>query len=99
MRTCSCCRILTTVTIVLLLLLVTPEQSAAYSSNPFQGQGIAPPGTVKIYLSVAVERVLHVDQQNYRFQAIVYYFFSWRDPRAKEAIKEYSIAQNDPGPL
>jgi hypothetical protein len=83
--------------LLLLLLVITPRQSAAYSNNPFQGQGVAPPGSVKIYLTILLERVLEVNQVNYGFQAITYFYFSWHDPRAKAAIAEYSAAQNDPG--
>lgn len=34
-----------------------------------QGQGVAPPGSVKLYLTVLVERVLTVDQHDYNFEA------------------------------
>jgi hypothetical protein len=33
-----------------------------------QGQGVVPPGSVKVYLTVLVERVLHVDQRDYNFE-------------------------------
>jgi len=80
-----------------LLLQLHIQQSSAYSETPLLGQGVPPPGTVKIYLSVVVERVLRVDQVNYGFAAIVYLHMAWREPRAKPAIDEFSVAQNDPG--
>ncbi|KAF8055655.1 hypothetical protein HT031_006677 [Scenedesmus sp. PABB004] len=81
---------------LLLLAAWGAPRAAAYSLNPFQGQGVAPAGSVKIYLTVLLERVLGVDQRNYGFEAITYFYMSWHDPRAKEAVTKFSKLQNDP---
>ena len=45
-----------------------PLASACWMLCCLQGQGVVPPGSVKVYLTVLVERVLHVDQRDYNFE-------------------------------
>ncbi|KAI8464918.1 MAG: hypothetical protein J3K34DRAFT_101369 [Monoraphidium minutum] len=81
--------------LALLAAVACLPRAAAYSPNPFQGQGVAPEGTVTIYYTLLLERVLNINQQEYTFEAMFYMQFTWKDPRALDAINKFSLLQND----
>jgi hypothetical protein len=63
---------------------------------PFTGQGGNPPeGPVDLHVSALLERLLSVDDKEYRFEAIIYIYFSWEDPRAFEAMANATNAFRD----
>jgi hypothetical protein len=54
---------------------------------PFIGRGDNPPASpADVYVTVFVDRVLSVDDRKYEFSAVVWFYLSWTDPRAKGQI-------------
>ena len=51
-------------------------------------QGGFPEEPVDIYVSPMMERLLEVDDKNYRFENVVYLYLSWRDPSAFQKMKD-----------
>jgi hypothetical protein len=48
--------------------------------------GVPPPGGTTIYVTVGLDRLIDIDDQNYRFEAVLFMLLTWNDPRAKEAM-------------
>ena len=61
-------------------------------SLPFTGQGLEPAEPVDVYVSAMLERLLDVDDKNYRFTNIVYVYLSWTDDRAHDLMMESTRA-------
>jgi len=59
---------------------------------PFHGQGGFPEEPVDIYVSPMMERLLEVDDKNYRFENVVYLYLSWRDTKAFQKMKDSTDA-------
>jgi len=57
-----------------------------FMPNPLQGQGAPPREPVDVYFSVVLDRLLNVDEQNYRWEAMLYVYMSWEDPRALDTV-------------
>ena len=49
-------------------------------------------GQVDIHVSALMERLLGVDDSNYRFESLLYFYLSWTDPRAYPAVVESTTA-------
>lgn len=60
--------------------------SNGQQSTPFYGQGYPPEQGVDVYVTVFLDRLLEVDNINYRFEAVLYMMLSWSDPRARPAM-------------
>jgi len=59
---------------------------------PFTGQGADPPEPRDVYVSAMMERLLEVDDRNYRFENVVYMYLSWDDADAAQAMREATLA-------
>eukprot|EP00884_Botryococcus_braunii_P017545 jgi/Botrbrau1/4474/Bobra.0220s0008.1 len=55
-------------------------------------RGKGPKTGQPFFLSVYLDRLLFVDQQNYGFHASMFLFLSWRDPNAFEKVKSATAA-------
>lgn len=65
--------------------------------SPFIGQGHAPNGTTKVYISVYLDRLIALNEQRYTFAISLYFFLSWVDPRAPGAVAAATEAADRPG--
>jgi hypothetical protein len=60
--------------------------AGAQQTQPLAGAGDTPPpgnGTTRVWVSVYLDRLLDVSESNYEFHAVMYFYLSWVDPRAK----------------
>eukprot|EP01134_Creolimax_fragrantissima_P005011 CFRG5011T1 len=57
-------------------------------SQPFSGQGYHPPrnGSIDIWTSVFLDRLLAIDQTNYRHEHVLYVAFTWIDTRVPQMV-------------
>ena len=61
----------------------------SFQAEVFTGQGgFNEDGPPSVYVSAMLERLLVVDDKQYRFESVTYVHLSWRDPNAKAAITE-----------
>ncbi|GAB4823255.1 hypothetical protein N2152v2_010301 [Parachlorella kessleri] len=65
--------------------------------SPLQGQGWPPVGGTTVYVSAVIDRMLAIDDNLYRFEAVVYLYLSWQDPRAEEALINGTAAAEEAG--
>lgn len=66
--------------------------------SPLIGQGNAPANTTtNIYFSAYLDRLISVDEQEYKFSATFLFYLSWTDPDAPAAVANATIAANKPG--
>ncbi|KAG7670060.1 hypothetical protein NADE_006303 [Nannochloris sp. 'desiccata'] len=49
-------------------------------------RGVPPPGGTTVYVSVGLDRLIDIDDENYRFEAVLFMLLTWNDPRAKPAV-------------
>eukprot|EP00887_Chlorella_sp_A99_P003895 scaffold11.g3895.t1 len=93
---------------VLACLLVLLPNVAAQQLSPLLGQGEPPIAEhhnhtdpmsnaththpFDIYVSVLLDRLIQVDDIQYRFEAVLFMYLSWRDPRAADAIANATAA-------
>ena len=87
----------------LLLLLVVVVgggvgDAQAQPASPLRGTPVPSPleaglGKVDIHVSALVERLLGVDDKEYRFESLMYLYFSWTDPRAYRAVDANGTAE------
>jgi len=56
--------------------------------------GVPPPGGTTVYVTVGLDRLIDIDDQNYRFEAILFMLLTWNDPRAKPAVLESTESVN-----
>ena len=87
----------------LLLLLVVVVgggvgDAQAQPASPLRGTPVPSPledglGKVDIHVSALVERLLGVDDKEYRFESLMYLYFSWTDPRAHRAVDANGTAE------
>ncbi|KAF8059117.1 hypothetical protein HT031_005289 [Scenedesmus sp. PABB004] len=74
--------------LALLLAGGLARRAGAQQPQPFQGQGDAAPAVpTDVYVSAFVDRLLAVDDRAYAFQ-VVWFYLSWRDPRARAQLEE-----------
>ena len=73
--------LLLTICVVLSLLSACGQQM-----TPFLGQGLPPEGGTTVYVTIAFDRLIDVDDESYRFEAIFMMLLTWSDPRAKTAM-------------
>eukprot|EP00212_Chloropicon_laureae_P007336 CAMPEP_0197499246 /NCGR_PEP_ID=MMETSP1311-20131121/60922_1 /TAXON_ID=464262 /ORGANISM="Genus nov. species nov., Strain RCC856" /LENGTH=416 /DNA_ID=CAMNT_0043044989 /DNA_START=41 /DNA_END=1291 /DNA_ORIENTATION=+ len=59
---------------------------------PLQGQGTNPDEPVTIYVSAINNRLVDVDDKNSRFENLLFLQLSWRDARAKRAMRDSTLA-------
>mmetsp|Transcript_3172 Transcript_3172/g.11503 ORF Transcript_3172/g.11503 Transcript_3172/m.11503 type:complete len:469 (-) Transcript_3172:567-1973(-) len=79
--------------LVLLTLALAMCQVRSQMKPPLGGQaGFPPNGPVTVHVSSLLERLLAVDDQNYRFECILYVYFSWPDSTAWSRMKESTDA-------
>lgn len=60
------------------------------------GQGIPPDNGTTVYVTAGLDRLIDVDDQNYRFEAVLFVLLTWSDPRAMSTMLA-STAQSAPG--
>ncbi len=71
----------------------TPQPtSGAFQAQPFSGQGGFPDSPRDIYVSPMLERLVDVDDREYRFETVVYLYLSWQDPWAAYRMYESTLA-------
>ena len=69
-----------------LLLSTLLWAAQAQMQSPFLGQGI-PLNNTDVYVTVGLDRLIGVDDEAYRFQAMLMVILNWRDPRAYAAVQ------------
>jgi hypothetical protein len=77
--------------------LLAAAAASAQQLSPFLGQGAAPPVQTDVYVTVVLDRLLSVDDTNYRFEAVLYIQLSWTDTRAAAAAAAATAAAAAPG--
>mmetsp|Transcript_3309 Transcript_3309/g.8173 ORF Transcript_3309/g.8173 Transcript_3309/m.8173 type:complete len:464 (+) Transcript_3309:198-1589(+) len=83
----------TAVTILLAALLVLfSTRCDGLAKQPLQGQGTPPDEKVEVYVSAFLERLLEINDKEYRFENIIRLYFTWRDDRAKQAFEDSTTA-------
>jgi hypothetical protein len=75
-----------------LLMALGIASSAAQQLTPLLGQGVPPPGGVEVFTNVIIERLLGVDDTNYRFEIVLYMQLNWEDARARPAMLNATAA-------
>merc|ERR1712025_681238 len=80
-------------TLIIFLTLITV--SRGQMALPFTGQGGNPEEPVDVHVSALMERLLSVDDKEYRFEAIIYIYLSWVAPSAWEAMPNATNAFRD----
>ena len=78
--------------VLLALLLLVPGAVRCQMTQPFRGQGVAPDEPVDVHVSALMERLLDVDDRAYRFEAVIYVYLSWIDPRAMNEVIQSTLA-------
>eukprot|EP00884_Botryococcus_braunii_P000773 jgi/Botrbrau1/10697/Bobra.357_1s0001.1 len=62
--------------------------SKDYIDSPFTGQGVPPENGTTVYLSIYLDRLIHLNQQEYFYHAVLGVFLSWYDERAHKSLEE-----------
>merc|ERR1712188_18685 len=60
--------------------LLTPKEYRAVNVPPSSN------GTLPVYTSALLERLLGIDDKKYQFTSIVFLYFSWEDPTAMDKM-------------
>ena len=77
-----------------LCLQTGASASIAYGGNgnhqtqPFHGQGGYPSKARPVYVSAMLQRLIAVDNKNYRFETLIYLHLSWTDPEAERKVMQ-----------
>ncbi|WZN60471.1 ligand-gated ion-channel protein [Chloropicon roscoffensis] len=77
-----------------LCLQTGASASIAYGGNgnhqtqPFHGQGGYPSKARTVYVSAMLQRLIAVDDKNYRFETLIYLHLSWTDPEAERKVMQ-----------
>ncbi|PRW57551.1 ligand-gated ion channel [Chlorella sorokiniana] len=71
------------------------HQAAAQMESPLKGQGLPSLNTTQVFLSIRLERLLDVDDYNFKHENVATYWLSWADPGAEAAIRERTAAVNE----
>ncbi|KAL4419295.1 hypothetical protein ABPG77_001627 [Micractinium sp. CCAP 211/92] len=61
-------------------------------NSPLAGQGLPRLETQKVFISPYLDRLLQVDEENYRWEAVLYFYLTWEDPYAFDTAKETGAA-------
>jgi hypothetical protein len=56
--------------------------------------GYPPPGGTTVYVSVGLDRLINVDDENYRFECVLFMLLTWNDSRAKPAMLAATESQD-----
>lgn len=78
--------------ILIILYFCVLDNVRGQQQTPFVGQGIPPEGGTTVFVTVALDRLIDVNDQNYRFEAIFFMLLTWKDPRAKLSMLESTAA-------
>eukprot|EP00951_Prasinocladus_malaysianus_P014277 scaffold108551_cov33-Prasinocladus_malaysianus.AAC.1 len=54
----------------------------AQMDQPLMGQGDQPQDRTTIHMSVFLERLLDIDDKNFRFTCVLFFYLNWKDTRA-----------------
>ena len=76
----------------LLLLATCFMLSNGQQTTPFYGQGYPPDQGVDVFVDVYLDRLLQVDDINYRFEVVLFMMLTWSDPRARPAMLNSTAA-------
>ncbi|KAL4440540.1 hypothetical protein ABPG75_003541 [Micractinium tetrahymenae] len=71
----------------LLLLVLSCRPCRAQMNSPLAGQGLPRLETSKVYVSPYLDRLLKVDEENYRWETVLYFYLTWEDPYAFDTAK------------
>ncbi|PRW32538.1 ligand-gated ion channel [Chlorella sorokiniana] len=72
--------------LAVLLLAAAPPPAAAQMISPLAGQNSPGLNTTEVFMSVYLDRLLEVDEKNYRHSEILYFLLTWNDPEAAPTI-------------
>lgn len=70
-----------------LLLVLACRPCSAQMNSPLAGQGLPRLETQKVYVSPYLDRLLKVDEENYRWEAVLYFYLTWEDPYAFDSAR------------
>lgn len=70
------------VLLLALLAAAAPPPAAAQQQAPLKGSGIPNNATTDVYISCLLERLLHVNAQEYTHTTMLYFYITWVDPEA-----------------
>lgn len=79
-------RKLKTILAVLWIAVCCNTAIRAQQPSPLAGQGYRQPGTDKVFVSIAVERLLNVDAAHYMHESQVMFTLSWIDKTAFDTV-------------
>ncbi|PRW60468.1 ligand-gated ion channel [Chlorella sorokiniana] len=79
------------------LLLGCASLAAAQMESPLKGNGVPQLETDKVFVSAYLDRLLGVNEDDYRFEAVLYFYTSWKDTKGYETVMNNTIkAFTDP---
>lgn len=73
---------LITITLAFLCQICTCQQV-----SPFVGQGYPPPNATTVYVTALLDRLVSINDKDYRFEVVLWMMFSWSDPRARPTME------------
>ncbi|KAI7836836.1 hypothetical protein COHA_009337 [Chlorella ohadii] len=73
------------------LLLGGASLAFAQMESPLKGYGLPQLETDRVYVSAYLDRLLGVNEDDYRFEAVLYFYNSWRDTKAFEMVTNNTI--------
>jgi hypothetical protein len=65
--------------------------------SPLIGQGNPPPGNTSIYFSAYLDRLIEVEETDYKFSATFFFYMTWTDPDAPAAVASATEDARKPG--
>lgn len=72
------------------------KTNSDWIDSPFTGQGSPPPNTeTTVFMSVYLNKLIKVEEQDYTFSVLFYTYLSWRDPRAYSAVQAATARMNE----
>ncbi|KAI7836530.1 hypothetical protein COHA_009630 [Chlorella ohadii] len=74
--------------VAVLLLAAAVPPAAAQMLSPLAGQNSPNLNTTEVFMSVYLDRLLEVDEKNYRHSEILYFLLTWNDPDAAATIAD-----------
>ena len=77
-------------------LCISPHFSFILLS-PLIGQGNPPPGNTSIYFSAYLDRLIAVEETDYKFSATFFFYMTWTDPDAPAAVANATEDARKPG--
>ncbi|EFN59795.1 hypothetical protein CHLNCDRAFT_133508 [Chlorella variabilis] len=76
--------------VTLVALLLALHLTDAQMESPLKGQGVPRLETTAVFVSAYLDRLLDVNEDNYRWEAVVYFYIAWTDFSAFDTMQAQS---------